>query len=71
MLPRKLDWLLTDRIEELKQIMYDNGTFVTLPVLGSQSSVISVLGDQKTSIERSLRMIMILVCHVRCITAPH
>lgn len=29
-LPRKLDWMLTDRLEDIKQTMNDNGTFINL-----------------------------------------
>ncbi|KAH8917217.1 hypothetical protein BT69DRAFT_1339357 [Atractiella rhizophila] len=62
LLPRKLDWILTDRLEDIKQAMNDNGTFVHFPVLGSQTSVISVFGDHRTSIERTIRFIMQLAC---------
>lgn len=37
-LPRKLDWLLTERLEEIRVIMSDNGTFVAFPAIGSQVS---------------------------------
>jgi len=58
MLPRKLDWLLSDRLEDVKQVMYDNGTFITFPVIGSQASLISVYGDHRVNIERTIRTIM-------------
>lgn len=61
-LPRKLDWMLTDRLEELRSIMIDNGTFVAFPLLGSQTSVISVFGDHRVNIERTIRSIMQLAC---------
>ncbi|GAA5820041.1 hypothetical protein JCM10212_004987 [Sporobolomyces blumeae] len=61
-LPRKLDWMLSDRLEDLKQIMNDNGTFVNFPPLGSQASLISVYGDHRVNIERSIRAIMTLAC---------
>ncbi|KAJ9474011.1 KH domain-containing protein [Pseudozyma hubeiensis] len=61
-LPRKLDWMLTERLEELRSIMIDNGTFVAFPLLGSQASVISVFGDHRVNIERTIRSIMQLAC---------
>lgn len=62
-LPRKLDWMLSDRLDDLKQIMNDNGTFVNFPPLGSQASLISVYGDHRVNIERSIRAIMGLVSY--------
>ncbi|GAK66145.1 kh domain protein [Moesziomyces antarcticus] len=61
-LPRKLDWMLTERLEELRSIMMDNGTYVAFPLLGSQTSVISVFGDHRVNIERTIRSIMQLAC---------
>lgn len=61
LLPRKLDWLLTERLDDLKQSMSDNGTFIHFPLIGSVASVITVYGDHRVSIERTLRYIMQLV----------
>ncbi|GAA6006103.1 hypothetical protein JCM11491_002032 [Sporobolomyces phaffii] len=63
-LPRKLDWMLSDRLDDLKQIMNDNGTFINFPPLGSQASLISVYGDHRVNIERSIRAIMGLACQL-------
>ena len=60
-LPRKLDWLLTERIEEVKSIMGDNGTYIQVPPVGSQASLITVFGDHRVNIERTNRSIMALV----------
>lgn len=38
--------------------MLDNGTFINLPVIGSQASLVSVYGDNRVSIERSIRCMM-------------
>lgn len=65
-LPRKLDWMLTERLEDLKQIMNDNGTFINFPPIGSQASLISVFGDHRVTIERSIRAVMQLVSPVTC-----
>ncbi|KAK4705799.1 hypothetical protein P7C70_g410, partial [Phenoliferia sp. Uapishka_3] len=61
-LPRKLDWMLTDRLEEIKQTMHDNGTFINFPAIGSQASLISVYGDHRVNIERTIRSVMQLAC---------
>jgi len=61
-LPRKLDWILTERLEEVKQSMNDNGTFINFPVVGSQASLISVYGDHRVNIERTIRSIMQMAC---------
>ncbi|KAJ8293162.1 Meiotically up-regulated gene 60 protein [Rhodotorula toruloides] len=61
-LPRKLDWMLSDRLEDIKQIMNDNGTFISFPPIGSQASLISVYGDHRVNIERTIRSIMALAC---------
>ncbi|SCZ89319.1 BZ3500_MvSof-1268-A1-R1_Chr9g10367 [Microbotryum saponariae] len=61
-LPRKVDWMLSARLDDLKQIMHDNGTFINFPPIGSQASMISVYGDHRVHIERTIRAIMGLAC---------
>ena len=61
-LPRKLDWLLAERLEDIRSIMNDNGTYVQLPSVGSQASLITVFGDHRVTIERTIRSIMALAC---------
>lgn len=63
-LPRKLDWLLTDRLDDVKAIMADNGTYMQVPPVGSQASLITVFGDHRVNIERTIRSIMTLVSNV-------
>lgn len=60
-LPRKLDWMVTDRAEDLKSIMSDNATFIQFPALGSSTSLITVYGDHRVNIQRTIRSIMQLV----------
>lgn len=60
--PRKIDWLLTERLEEIRSIMIDNASFISMPLLGSQTSVITVYGDSRVSIERTIRSVMQLAC---------
>ncbi|PFH50739.1 hypothetical protein AMATHDRAFT_60568 [Amanita thiersii Skay4041] len=61
-LPRKLDWMVTDRGDDLKQIMSDNSTFIQFPPLGSSTSLITVYGDNRVNIQRTIRSIMQLAC---------
>ncbi|KAJ3508062.1 hypothetical protein NLJ89_g5961 [Agrocybe chaxingu] len=61
-LPRKLDWMVTDRGEDLKTIMSDNATFIQFPPLGSSTSLITVYGDHRVNIQRTIRSIMQLAC---------
>jgi hypothetical protein len=61
-LPRKIDWLQNERLEELRSIMIDNATFIHMPPLGSQTSMITVYGDSRVSIERSIRSVMQVAC---------
>ena len=60
-LPRKLDWMVTDRADDLKTIMSDNATFIQFPALGSSTSLITVYGDHRVNIQRTIRSIMQLV----------
>lgn len=60
-LPRKLDWMVTDHAEELKMIMADNATFIQFPPIGSSTSLITVYGDHRVNIHRTIRSIMQLV----------
>ncbi|KAJ7042482.1 cytoplasmic protein [Mycena alexandri] len=62
-LPRKLDWMVTDRADDLKSIVSDNATFIQFPPLGSSTSLITVYGDHRVNIQRTIRSIMALACH--------
>lgn len=61
-LPRKLDWMVTDHADELKGIMADNATFIQFPPIGSSTSLITVYGDHRVNIQRTIRSIMQLAC---------
>ncbi|KAF7320226.1 KH domain protein [Mycena kentingensis (nom. inval.)] len=61
-LPRKLDWMVTDRADDLKSIVSDNATFIQFPPLGSSTSLITVYGDNRVNIQRTIRSIMQLAC---------
>ena len=60
-MPRKLDWMLIERSEDIRTLMNDNGTFIAFPPVGSQTSQIVVHGDSRVNVNRTLRMIMQLV----------
>ncbi|KAF7339851.1 KH domain protein [Mycena venus] len=62
-LPRKLDWMVTDRADDLKSIVSDNATFIQFPPLGSSTSLITVYGDHRVNIQRTIRSIMALACN--------
>jgi hypothetical protein len=66
-LPRKLDWMVTDRSDDLKSIMSDNATFIQFPPIGSSTSLITVYGDSRVNVGRTIRSIMQLV---RCDSLP-
>ncbi|KAI8929181.1 hypothetical protein BC831DRAFT_445007 [Entophlyctis helioformis] len=68
-LPRKLDWLFMHRKSHVRRIASDNGVFIALPPLGSNSNVVTFFGDHQTYIERAVRAIMQLVCeyYISCI----
>ncbi|KAL4069386.1 cytoplasmic protein [Scleroderma citrinum] len=61
-LPRKLDWMVLDRAEDLNSIMSDNATFIQFPPIGSSTSLITVYGDHLVGIQRTIRSIMQLAC---------
>lgn len=66
--PRKLDWLVSDRVDDLVAIMSDNASFVRLPTLGSSTSIITVYGDHAVNVSRTIRSIMQLVCFIPYVT---
>ena len=42
LMPRKVDWLLLERLEALREVMLDNSTFLELPLIGSQRGQVTV-----------------------------
>ncbi|RPD63165.1 hypothetical protein L226DRAFT_451027 [Lentinus tigrinus ALCF2SS1-7] len=61
-LPRKMDWMVTERAEDLKALMHDNATFIQFPPIGSSTSLITVIGDNRVNVQRTIRSIMQLAC---------
>ncbi|KAI0932467.1 hypothetical protein AcW1_000410 [Taiwanofungus camphoratus] len=61
-LPRKMDWMVTERADDLKALMHDNATYIQFPPIGSSTSLITVFGDHRVNIQRTIRSIMQLAC---------
>jgi hypothetical protein len=59
--PRKLDWILTERLDAVRKIMSDNATYVQIPSVGSGHSLITVFGDYHVNIYRTITSIVALV----------
>ncbi|KAG2184834.1 hypothetical protein INT43_000747 [Umbelopsis isabellina] len=62
--PRKIDWMMLQRRDELRNIMQDNGSFIALPALGSGSNTITVYAENRVNVERTLRSLNHLACNV-------
>ncbi|KAI8060917.1 hypothetical protein BC940DRAFT_147834 [Gongronella butleri] len=62
--PRKLDWMQLHRRDELAQVMHDNGSFITLPPVGSNINTVTVFAENRVNAERTLRSINFLACSV-------
>lgn len=59
-----MDWMVTERADDLKALMHDNATYIQVPPIGSSTSLITVFGDHRVNIQRTIRSIMQLVCNV-------
>lgn len=57
----KIDWIITEKLEKLREIMDEDATFINLPQLGAESTVITVSGTTLPLIERSIRRMNKLV----------
>ena len=60
-LPRKLDWMLSCQLEGLRAIMSDNATFISFPSPGDANNAITIFGDSRFNIQRTIRNVMRLV----------
>ena len=56
--------MVLERADDLKAIMNDNGTFIMFPPLGSSTSLITVFGDHKVNVQRTIRSVMQLVSFI-------
>jgi hypothetical protein len=57
----KIDWIITEKLEKMREIMDEDATFILLPPLGAEQTVISVSGTTLPLIERSIRRMNKLV----------
>lgn len=55
-----MDFLLLERLDEVKKIMESNGTHVSMPSIGSATPFLRVQGTETLHIERTVRAIMAL-----------
>jgi hypothetical protein len=59
--PRKLDWMLLHRRNDLRKVMRDNGSFVSFPKMGSGGNLVTVYAESRVNAERTLRSLHFLV----------
>lgn len=61
--------MLTHRLDDVKAIQRDNGTYINFPPVGSAQTICTVYGDSRVAIERTVRAIMLLASqfYVACI----
>ncbi|KAJ9093514.1 hypothetical protein QFC21_006347 [Naganishia friedmannii] len=57
--PRKLDWVISEKQREITRIMSDNGAFVEC-IPGAQAGVVRVYGDHRLSVDRTMKHVMLL-----------
>lgn len=62
--PRKLDWLLIHRKNDIRKIMRDNGSFISFPKPSSGGNLVSVFSDSRVNAERTLRCLHFLACDI-------
>ncbi|KAI8363815.1 hypothetical protein EDC96DRAFT_212166 [Choanephora cucurbitarum] len=62
--PRKLDWMLLHRRNDLRKVMRDNGSFLLFPKMGSGSNIVTVYAESRVNAERTLRSLHFLACSV-------
>lgn len=59
--PSKIDMILLGRMDKVRKIMENNGTYIMFPPLASQRNMIRVQGVEGLQIERTMKEIMSLV----------
>lgn len=62
--PRKLDWLLLHRRDDLKKIMRDNGAYIAFPKMSSGINLVTVYAENRVNAERTLRSLHTLACGI-------
>jgi hypothetical protein len=68
-LPRKCDWLLLFKRNEVRNIMFENGTAVVFPAPGSADGFLSIYGEESFYLQQTCEAIMKICndCHVATI----
>jgi hypothetical protein len=61
----KIDSILLERLDKVRKIIENNGTYVLFPPLGQQRGLIRVQGSDVLNVERTVRELMALVCSAR------
>ena len=64
----KLDAILLERLDKVRKIIENNGSYILLPTLGLQRGMVRVQGTDVLHVERTVRELMQLVSHVRRFT---
>ncbi|KAI8645403.1 hypothetical protein BD408DRAFT_459344 [Parasitella parasitica] len=62
--PKKLDWILLNKRDELRKIMRDNGSYFKFPLLGSGSNTVSIYAENRIYVERSIRLLNYLTSSI-------
>jgi hypothetical protein len=57
----KLDAILLERLDKVRKIIENNGSYILLPPLGVQRGMVRVQGTDVLHVERTVRELMILV----------
>jgi hypothetical protein len=57
----KLDAILLERLDKVRKIIENNGSYILLPPLGMQRGVVRVQGTDVLHVERTVRELMALV----------
>ncbi|KAI9816194.1 MAG: hypothetical protein M1827_001795 [Pycnora praestabilis] len=58
--PNKIDTILLDRLDKIRKITENNGSFVLFPQLGTNRGIVRVQGTEILHVERTVREIMAL-----------
>ncbi|ORX43466.1 hypothetical protein DM01DRAFT_1340736 [Hesseltinella vesiculosa] len=59
--PKKMDLILLHQQTRLKSILYDNGSFVHFPSIGSGTSAIQVYAENSVNLDRTIRLLNLMV----------
>jgi hypothetical protein len=57
----KLDSILLERLDKVRKIIENNGSYILLPPLGMQRGLVRVQGTDVLNVERTVRELMALV----------